>query len=74
MTFNEFKTQWGVDGMPIDKQRLALAAWKAGAENMKARCIEACGTVQLRGSNEWFASAWEVEKLISAQPADARPE
>ena len=26
----DFKRQWGVDGMPLDKQRLAEAAYRIG--------------------------------------------
>jgi len=34
MTFEQFKKEWAVDGMPKDKQRLAEAAWAAAIASM----------------------------------------
>jgi hypothetical protein len=41
MSWEEAKTQWGVDGMPADKQRLAKAMYEAGQRDMRdlAACI-----------------------------------
>lgn len=66
MRYEEAKKQWGVDGMPADKQRLAKAMYEAGQRDMREKCIASCEDVQLNASNEGFAAAFDIEKLIRA--------
>ena len=42
MTKEDFMEQWGVQGMPLDKQRLANAAWDDATKAEREECAKLC--------------------------------
>jgi hypothetical protein len=71
MTFDEFKKQWGVDGMPSDKQRIAAAAWKAAQEDMRERCaVILDNRADVTGENFVWHACRELANKIRALKLD----